>query len=537
MRYSIWDDPDLSPKIRDACKVAREAGYEYLWIDSCCIDKTSSSELSEAINSMYLWYGQANACYAYLADVPSAEDPRATDSSFRKSRWFTRGWTLQELIAPRSLTFLSAEWEVIGSKFALDDLIEEITGIPDAALLHRKTLDNFSVAQRLSWASARETTRIEDRAYSLLGIFDISMPTLYGEGERAFRRLQEEILLRVPDQSLFAWKDVCMDIEMEMAQGEVAEWKSLRQGAEITCRIPKIPDRSPFAPSVGKFQGGGNIRAVAHHDVSDRLQLSDFPPALYTITPQGIQTRLPVLPLSQCLPQHCVHYPESILSAQWYLAILGCEHNKDRGHLLGRICYTIPTEYGIDRWYNGYIEIEHETEGFVLVADLFPLSPATIERCRGAIELKRMYIPHPERAIVESEDLRFQSHETIHLKLLEETRDVLRSQGFEVALEDPDEDHPTTHRLTLSRQGHAFTIEYNHVLSNADEGQALTMEARFPDSLSEPHSLFWSDGPTWNESLPTQEVAIQFTSRQLKVGLGLDLAAPSYYFLCVEVIV
>ncbi|TBU36689.1 hypothetical protein BD309DRAFT_1024137 [Dichomitus squalens] len=166
---SIWDNPELSPKIREACRVAREAGYDYLWIDSCCINKTSSSELSESINSMYQWYGRSVECYAYLADVPPGEDPCSPKSKFRSSRWFERGWTLQELVSPSEVKFLLNDWNIIGTKHVLVDPVSEITGIPDEALLHEKSLDEFSVAQRLSWAAKRETTRVEDRAYSLLG--------------------------------------------------------------------------------------------------------------------------------------------------------------------------------------------------------------------------------------------------------------------------------------------------------------------------------------------------------------------------------
>ena len=208
---TIWENPDLSPKIRRACAVARANGHRYLWIDSCCIDKTSRSELSEAINSMYQWYSRAVVRFAFLADVPAEEDHKAKDSCFRRSRWFTRGWTLQELIAPVVVLFLSMEWTFIGSKHDLAELVSEITRISYNALLRVEPLEEFSVAQRLSWAATRETTRVEDRAYSLLGIFDINMPTLYGEGHRAFRRLQEEIMRRIPDQSLFAWTSFSMD--------------------------------------------------------------------------------------------------------------------------------------------------------------------------------------------------------------------------------------------------------------------------------------------------------------------------------------
>ncbi|EJF64687.1 HET-domain-containing protein, partial [Dichomitus squalens LYAD-421 SS1] len=204
-KEQTYNELKLSRKIREACGVARKAGYRYLWIDSCCINKASSSELSESINSMFQWYGRAKVCFAHLADVPSSDDPRAAESAFRKSRWFERGWTLQELIAPLSVKFLSEDWTEIGTKLALADLVEEITGIAEDALVHAKSLDDFSVAQRLSWTASRKTSRKEDSAYSLLGIFNINMSTLYGEGERAFRRLLEEIVRRVPDQSVFAW--------------------------------------------------------------------------------------------------------------------------------------------------------------------------------------------------------------------------------------------------------------------------------------------------------------------------------------------
>ncbi|KAI1793774.1 heterokaryon incompatibility protein-domain-containing protein, partial [Ganoderma leucocontextum] len=197
---ALLDDHNLSDKIRNACVVARAHGFRYIWIDSCCIDKSSSSELSEAINSMFVWYRKAEICYAYLADVPAGE----THERFPRSRWFTRGWTLQELIAPRHLVFLTSEWRIMGTKTTLACEVETITCIDYLVLVDRKSLDDVSVARRMSWASKRQTTRVEDEAYSLLGIFNIKMPTVYGEGRGAFRRLQEEIMRRIPDQSIFA---------------------------------------------------------------------------------------------------------------------------------------------------------------------------------------------------------------------------------------------------------------------------------------------------------------------------------------------
>ncbi|KAH8649425.1 heterokaryon incompatibility protein-domain-containing protein [Tricladium varicosporioides] len=195
-------------KIRKTCDIAAAHGFDYVWIDTCCIDKTSSAELSEAINSMYYWYQDSIVCYVYLADVPHSTVDYHTgviDPEFSASRWFTRGWTLQELIAPQTVIFLDQEWQEIGSKASLQQIISKATGIPTDILLGGD-LEGASVAQKMSWAAKRETTRVEDLAYCLMGIFGINMPLLYGERERAFTRLQEEIIKVSDDYSLFAWK-------------------------------------------------------------------------------------------------------------------------------------------------------------------------------------------------------------------------------------------------------------------------------------------------------------------------------------------
>jgi Heterokaryon incompatibility protein (HET) len=187
-------------KIRGAQEQARKDKIPYFWIDTCCIDKSSSAELSEAINSMYRWYSQADVCYAYLSDVP--------DKPFENSEWFSRGWTLQELLAPKKITFFNVAWNRLGDKQTLSDSIAYASRIDADILDGRRDIYSCSVAERMSWASARTTTRIEDSAYSLLGIFDINMYMLYGEGEKAFRRLQEEIIKRSDDHSIFAWTGV-----------------------------------------------------------------------------------------------------------------------------------------------------------------------------------------------------------------------------------------------------------------------------------------------------------------------------------------
>ena len=196
------------PKVDQACRQAQNDGYKYIWIDTCCINKDSSAELSEAINSMYRWYANAGICYAYLADVSiegvSAE-AKTLKTRLSKAKWFERGWTLQELIAPAAMDFFDSDWRKIGAKSGLTDIISDITGIDRTILLNRDLLFSACIATRMSWAAKRQTTRIEDEAYSLLGIFGVNMPMIYGEGPRAFLRLQEEILRRSTDISIFAW--------------------------------------------------------------------------------------------------------------------------------------------------------------------------------------------------------------------------------------------------------------------------------------------------------------------------------------------
>ncbi|KAF2756242.1 HET-domain-containing protein [Pseudovirgaria hyperparasitica] len=255
-------------KVHRTCEIARDHGIGYAWVDTCCIDKTSSSELAEAINSMFKWYERAEICYAYLSDVSVKEgDP------LPRSRWFMRGWTLQELLAPRRLVFYNKDWASLGTLKHHDELADDesdddeligevpsesaeseideprndkIDGTrlkddnsdenesggnqrvehqPDDNLVNNKLVDQVShlagideefitsewkvsdasIAKRMSWASTRKTTRIEDTAYCLLGIFDVNMPLLYGEGEKAFQRLQEEIMKTSNDFTIFAW--------------------------------------------------------------------------------------------------------------------------------------------------------------------------------------------------------------------------------------------------------------------------------------------------------------------------------------------
>lgn len=195
-------------KLDAACARARADGHAFIWIDTVCIDKTSSAELSEAINSMYEWYQNATVCYVFLADLESGARKPSVDE-LADCRWFRRGWTLQELVAPRDpdrLLVFDREWRVVGNRHSLASELCEVTGIDMDCLLSKRDKALYSVAQRLSWAAKRRTTRPEDMAYCLLGIFDVNLPLLYGEGaDKAFLRLQMEVLQATQDQTMFTW--------------------------------------------------------------------------------------------------------------------------------------------------------------------------------------------------------------------------------------------------------------------------------------------------------------------------------------------
>lgn len=203
-------------KITQCCKIAKSQGLEWAWVDTCCIDKTSSAELSESINSMYAWYARSAICYAFLEDIePDAQwsnqhidwSQRSAGRKLPETRWFQRGWTLQELLAPGEVYFYDSKLTLLGTRLDFARQIDSITGIDEQFLNGTEAIHEACVAQRMSWASSRKTTRGEDIAYCLLGIFNINMPLLYGEGARgAFRRLQEAIIGQSDDDSIFAWQ-------------------------------------------------------------------------------------------------------------------------------------------------------------------------------------------------------------------------------------------------------------------------------------------------------------------------------------------
>ncbi|KAK5060161.1 hypothetical protein LTR84_010045 [Exophiala bonariae] len=232
-------------KLEGCCHEAARFGLRHVWIDTCCIDKSNSSELSEAINSMFAWYRDAELCLAYLSDASDVKD--AFDHS-RPSKWFSRGWTLQELLAPSKMLFFQREWEPLGTRSYLAYRIEQITMIPSVVLQNGITTvqdKEFSIATKMSWAAQRRTTRSEDRAYSLMGLFEVNMPTLYGEGgQSAFQRLQSEIFAASGDHSILAW---CSDQFRVLTRPQI----NVTMLKTVPRQITKLlaPGVESFAPS------------------------------------------------------------------------------------------------------------------------------------------------------------------------------------------------------------------------------------------------------------------------------------------------
>ncbi|KAM5531397.1 hypothetical protein V8D89_014921 [Ganoderma adspersum] len=440
---SMLEDPRVSHKIQRACAIAFAQGYRYLWIDSCCINKTSSSELSEAINSMFVWYRDSAVCYAFLADVPRDEDLRAPGSRFHYSRWFKRGWTLQELIAPRDVVFLSREWTVLGSKSSLSSLVEEITGVPHSVLTHRLPLSKISVAVRMSWATHRETSRTEDKAYSLMGIFDISIAPLYGEGERAFVRLQTEILRSLPDQSIFAWGKLSLN--------PLPLPGSHREGHDAR-RLGCVTTGSLFASSPRDFDDtSGTIHPLPHDTYVQRLGLSGHHPLPdYTPTPYGLRASLPLLALVPTLGR--TRSSSSLISSsreddadRWFLILLPCEHKQQEGSLLGRICHVKSTQVA-SVLHAGACGVLPETEesphgdSYDLdqstLSGLFVVSPNQLRRCRRHVTFKTIYMPFPATRATPLRTPAQWSFETLHFHLCARSIAVLETQGFTATLSE-----------------------------------------------------------------------------------------------------
>ena len=197
-------------KIQETCRLACNNKLGYAWVDTCCIDKSSSAELTEAINSMFAWYKNSAVCFVYLVDLGFVND---LETELSQCRWWTRGWTLQELLAPERHEYYDKDWTFVGEGYQMLEIISTCSRVPLAVLRDRfrTCMDSMSFAARMSWAARRSTTRIEDEAYCLLGLFDVNMPLIYGEGRRAFRRLLEEIVKRDNDLTILA-SDTSVDV-------------------------------------------------------------------------------------------------------------------------------------------------------------------------------------------------------------------------------------------------------------------------------------------------------------------------------------
>lgn len=282
-------------KFKKYCDRAAKDGWEWAWMDTCCIDKTNPADTQEAINAMFRWYQNAGVCYAYLEDV-DANEASDTDMGFPlnwdfddiasidnvadrdsaihkalrplliKAKWFTRGWTLQELLAPPYLVFVDRAWRRIGTRESWADEIKEASRIEARYLTDFSPTDfvSCSLAKRLSWASRRETTIEEDETYSLLGLFGISLPLIYGEGRwRAFNRLQRELITVYNDDSIFAWKAEQSSSELRFG----SQWKGSIPPREplgyqgINIYTDSGPGSGILAPSIREYWDASNINA------------------------------------------------------------------------------------------------------------------------------------------------------------------------------------------------------------------------------------------------------------------------------------
>ena len=253
----------------------------YFWIDTCCIDRWNNNERSRAINSMFQWYRNAMRCYVFLSDVSVStitEPVQRSDweASFCASAWFTRGWTLQELIAPVSVDFFSREGRRLGDKTSLDQLLHSITGIPFTAL-RNCPLNQFSTSERMRWTERRVTTEGEDMVYCLLGLLGISMPATYGEGqESALERLQAEIqgLSSAPSIIPFSRNKSFVGREPQLAELEAKLFSNKQNTTILAIAGPGGTGKSQLALEVAYRTRQNNTDcAVVWIDVSDKDSL------------------------------------------------------------------------------------------------------------------------------------------------------------------------------------------------------------------------------------------------------------------------
>ena len=356
----IWSDEDiktyasvrdrdgnishLSQKIRDFCAVAREHKFQLAWMDSCCIDKNNAAEVSEAVVSRFNWYANAGACFVYLPeiDIEANSPPESLElrrKNFHRSKWFSRMRTLQELLAPEHVIFLSKNWSVIGTNYSLASFIESETSIDADVLTRKKPLESVSIARRMFWASERSATRVEDEAYWLAGIFGVTLQPMYGEGRAAFLRLQEEIIKHIPgDQTIFAWGHT-LDPQPEASHRPGlmqlfrlnARTVSVATSSFVSSRIHPYPSRYLLASSPKDFtKWSSHLMPVSTDTFATRtgISLSD---ALISTTSfsQNTLGRLPVGRLRECAGG----------CAPSHVALLACEDPAMNGGLVALLLH------------------------------------------------------------------------------------------------------------------------------------------------------------------------------------------------------
>ncbi|KAI6124820.1 heterokaryon incompatibility protein-domain-containing protein [Pisolithus croceorrhizus] len=279
-------------KILRTCERTKDDGFRWLWVDTCCIDDRSSSEVSEAINSMFHWYKNSQRCYAYLHDTtlfPTKPDNDSFKAFNGWPEWFSRGWTLQELIAPKDLQFFNKDWKYIDDKQSLASVLEKITRVPASVLRDGLSSYRPSAAQVMSWAADRRTTRTEDRAYSLMGLLDVNMPMLYGERKKAFQRLQLEVIRTSNDQTIFAWDP---EGKTPRASSVLADDPELFKDCHDVVQIqPK-----EFDPEMLSVWSSSLTAAT----ITMPTMPNDQGLHVFTIANAGIQIWLPVVPYYGC---------------------------------------------------------------------------------------------------------------------------------------------------------------------------------------------------------------------------------------------
>ena len=241
-------------KLVEFFNISLKYGCNYVWFDSGCIDKSSSTELEESIRSMFNWYRNSKICIVHLADTTSFW-------TVVRDTWFTRGWTLQELLAPKKIKFFGKSWQYITLdstdndkdldfklKVSLWRVISTLTKIPLRTLLDFTPGINHA-RDALVWVSKRKTTRVEDIAYCLIGLLGIPFSIAYGEGNMAFRRLQVEILQQSHDMGLFAWTGQPSAYNSMLAEGPQCFSESSLQSHLQPLSMPKSQTVTVFDPT------------------------------------------------------------------------------------------------------------------------------------------------------------------------------------------------------------------------------------------------------------------------------------------------